>query len=219
MAVIALTSNYMEERKIILEPVIWWGIDAKNEVKEYDSPKRKTMVLYWIKQTDVGIRNTTSYGNTYYIYQFEIFDLKQKNAEIVFNNWKIRRIYDPLGKNAFNWTKVEYVDPTGSLRTIEVRDIKDALKKLYEISEYEDWQYYDLKVLNDKLTVENERLIEVNEELQSKVDAFKNTRLYKRMSSKVGNLNKSRLKQKETHKLFNKQFSVNSDFIRQWFRT
>lgn len=208
----------MEERTIILEPVIWWGIDAKNEAKKYDSPKRKRKVLYWIKQTDVGNRNTTSYGNTYYIYKFEILDLKQKNAEIVFNNWKIRRIYDPLGKNAYNYTKVEYVDPTGALRTIEVLDISDALLKLDEISEYEDWQYYDLKVLNDKLSVENERLNEVNEELQSKVDALMNTRLYKRMSSKFGHLNESKLKQKEIHKIFNKEFSVNSNFILQWFK-
>ena len=111
------------------------------------------------------------------------------------------------------------MDPAGSLRTIEVLDIKDALKKLDEISEYEDWQYYDLKVLNDELTVENERLNEVNEELQSKVDAFMNTRLYKRMSSKVGHIKESKLKPIEIRKIFNKEFSVNTNFIRKWFKT
>jgi len=167
------------------------------------------MILYWIKQTDVGERNTTSYGNTYNIYQFEIFDVKKKNAAIVFNNWKIRRIYDPLGKNAFNPTKAEYVDPTGALRTIEVLNIEDALKTLDEISEYEDWHYYDLKVLNDKLTKENERLNEDNEELRTKVEAFMNTRLYKRMSAKVENFNKSKLKTKETHKLTKVSLLIN----------
>ena len=209
----------MEERKIILEPVIWWGIDAKNEVSKYDSPESISRITYWIKQTDIGERYTTMYGNTYEIYQYEIFDINLTNTKIVFNNWKIRRIYDPQGKSSYNHTKFEFVDPFNELRTIQFFSLKDAFKSLNEISEYENWQNYDLNVLNTKLNEENKNLTEENEELHSKIDAFMSTRLYKRMSTKVEHFSKSKLKQKEIHKLFNKQFSVNSNFIRQWFKT
>lgn len=204
--------------KIKIEPVIWWGVDAKNEVKKYDSPHRKKMVLYWIKQTDVGDRYTTMYGNTYNIYQFEIFDIKNKNAEIVFNSWKIRRIYDPLGKSAYNYTKAEYIDPTGALRTNEVNSIENALKTLDEISEYENWQYYDLKVLNNKLIEENARLKEENEELHLKVDAFLSTRLYKRMLKKAQGIIHPKGNSKEIKRDFIKGNAVNSTFIQQWFK-
>lgn len=75
----------MEERKIILEPVIWWSIDAKNEVSKYDSPESISRITYWIKQTDIGERYTTMYGNTYEIYQYEIFDINLTNVMLIVN--------------------------------------------------------------------------------------------------------------------------------------
>ena len=118
--------------KIKIEPVVWWGIDSKNEVKKYDSPSRKSNA-YWIKQSDEGERYTTSWQNTYSIYKYEIFNNKITNAEIVLNGWKIRRIYDPKSRSSYNPTQAEYVDPLNELRRKPASDVKNAIAYLNEI--------------------------------------------------------------------------------------
>lgn len=204
--------------KIKIEPVIWWGVDSKNGVKKYDSPNKKNRISYWIKQVDEGKRNTTMYKNTYEIYTYEIFDNKLNSAELVFNNWKIRRVYDPIGKNAYNYTKAEFVDPFNEIRTNQISSIEDALKTLNEICEYNNWQTYDLNILNKKLTEENERLKEENEEFHSKTDAFLGTRLYKRMLKKAQGIIHPKANSKTVQKTFIKEYGVNSNFIHQWFK-
>lgn len=202
---------------IELEPVIWWGIDSKNEVKKYDSPSRKSNV-YWIKQSDEGERYTTSWQNTYSIYKYEIFNNKITNSEIVLNGWKIRRIYDPKSRSSYNPTQVEYVDPLDELRRKPASDVKNAIAYLNEICEYHNWQMFDLSKSNKKLIDDNERLKEENEELNLKVDAFLETRLYKRMLKKAQGIIHPKANSKTVLKTFIKEYGVNSVFIHQWFK-
>lgn len=205
----------VEEKEI----TVWYGIFSDFTIKPYDTPLKKLKNKYWIKQEDTGKRYITPYENTYTFYNFSIYNKSLKPAEIELKGWKIKQIYDPLKvKTAFDSTNGVFTDKNGEMRTKVIHRIENGLNYLKEISGYENWQNYDLKNTNDKITAEIESLREERDILYSNVYSFKNTKLYKKIEEGFEKIDKTKPTENNIQ-AFCDEFKIDELFIESWFET
>lgn len=199
------------------ENTIWYAVFGNNTIKKYENPLKKIKNKYWIKQEDTGKRYIANISeNVYEIYSYEILNKSLNPTKIELNGWKIIQIYDPPKvKHAFIGTYAVFTDPLGELRTEMVHWINSALELLSEISKFDNWQHYDLKMKNDNLLRENESLKNECDTLNSLIDTFKNTDLFQKINESYEVLN-----EKETSKIeikaFCDKFQIDKIFIDRW---
>ena len=94
---------------------MWIRITKKLVVSEYKQPdiSLSGKTKYWLKKNDVGNMHTTSFGNSYVLFNFEIFDCFLEPTEIVEQNLTCREIADSLESAFGNTVRFSIEDSNG----------------------------------------------------------------------------------------------------------
>jgi hypothetical protein len=100
-------------------------------------------VLYWIQFTQIE-KYTTSYGNIFPIYQYDVFDTKLNPTQLEISGWKIL-YFDPKNKSTASKSYCKIIDKYGNLKTLYevlVKEKRENLNKETEVyySNYNLWE-------------------------------------------------------------------------------
>lgn len=99
-----------------MEHEIWYAISPNYETINVSNPKSYNLPVYcWLRMVKIG-SNTTSYGNTYEIFNYEFFDTQLQKFTIEFGGWRLLQLIDPTAKNAFSSTYCKISDKYGSIQ-------------------------------------------------------------------------------------------------------
>ena len=148
----------------------WYCMDINNRIDEYKEPNLsiKNRVKYWIKMINLGRVATTSYPNTYTLFNYETF-----NPELIPTKIKVDNI------ECIDCFDTYYTHESGSITKFIISDgiISDFEKVFYagkgtkgywnfpkliqfleEINEYKSIKAYQVYLENEKLKEEIEKL-------------------------------------------------------------
>ena len=159
----------------------YYAIKSNYEFNEFDNIKRAIesdgwlFILIWNFEPNRGFEvNNISFINRYET---------QSSNKIKISDWSAS--IDSLRDYKFDYTvraKFRFISPDGRIKYFDIgnytgiKNIIQSMKKLVELSIYNNWEQYDLVIENDRLKIEIESLkntIEINtieiKELQNKI--------------------------------------------------
>jgi len=121
-----------------------------------DGVDKKGECQFYVKAINTGRSHTTSYGNTYEIYEYFFYDRNDRRFSYFKGSWWIHYIKDPEVKHLYSAEEFSIVDPTGKYRHIEINSympymVSVILRFIENLHNYKDWDHFDLQVDHDKL--------------------------------------------------------------------
>lgn len=158
----------------------WYAVQADKTYTEFYSPRSAFTCKFWVKKIDTGLRHTTSYDNTYIIYEYEVYDNEIKQFFPEREGWQVVRMQDYIYKNAYNHhVNLEICDPVGELRSIrtsvfEEKGVIEAISILKKLAVHKKWKGYEIQM-------EKEHLEEIKASLAKKIRIFESTPFFQKV--------------------------------------
>lgn len=142
---------------------IWYRINERFAVEEYDKPDilLAPESKYWLKQVFTGRIHTTSYDNTYEMYEYEIYNAFLEPCVICERFIICDRIRDTYaGAFLGITTEFRFIDQCHEEKLIErnnncrLDNFKETMTLLTEYRQYKTWEAIELSLENKKLKEE-----------------------------------------------------------------
>lgn len=137
-----------------------WTISYFENQNDVKSPNTK----YWVKVFALGRTHTTSFNNTFNLFEYEIFDSELSPSSIDWQTYSIYKIKDTYANMSQRIAEFHFRDCTGitkvetfsSHQGINNAIFKDALQFLFSRKPYMTWKEYDLgqEVMHLKAIIE-----------------------------------------------------------------
>jgi hypothetical protein len=98
------------------QEIRWFAIAADNSYTEYIDHNKQIQCSYWIRRTDTGKRHTTMYGNTFEIFNYDLFTTELKPFKYIVSGWKLNSCNNHEYKSTRENLTIEIVDPNGQVK-------------------------------------------------------------------------------------------------------
>jgi hypothetical protein len=159
----------------------WFRITRSLKLIAIDEPKTAQRAYAFMKKVSTGNSHTTSFGNTYEIFDYEFYDGRLEPLALEYRGWRLTKFRDTLHKSLFFHIIVSIEDPVREERTFidglseectvikslglnipfaepvrvafdwEEKALIEVFKYLKIITKFSSWQHYDCYRENKQL--------------------------------------------------------------------
>lgn len=178
------------------QEIRWFAIAADNSYTEYIDHNNQIQCSYWIRRTDTGKRHTTMYGNTFEIFNYDLFNTELKPFKYTKSGWKLHSCNNYEYKNTSENLTIEIVDPNGQLKEFreterEIDGILKSIEKVNMLSKFKDWRDFEnfdqIRILEEK----NAKLESEIQSLKYVITDFKKSDFFKQLLLEIKGVKES----------------------------
>ncbi len=94
----------------------WFEISRSLQLTAVEEPVVTRRTKYFLRKAYTGNYHTTSYRNTYEIFDYQLYDRKFQSVQIIYKGWKLSKFEEPVHKNLFFHVIICIQDPLGNER-------------------------------------------------------------------------------------------------------